>query len=416
MKASFLAALLSTASVAAHDWQHTWSPRVSQEQHEHNIGKFANVVGTVLDLWNSNVPESRPVSFENASIATCAACEGGVKLAQSLVESSFLLTIGMRIANDVCYLGKAYINHSTCYDYANEAMGPILYNLANSQLSPSFACEVKFGYCNRHNYTLMPVQDYIDRVLATKPAYLDSDNFIDFKYAEIARDQGDRKEISLVQFSDFHVDLDYAVGAAIDCGDILCCRAEFGFPTDPSNAAGEFGELVWCDIPKSVIGKMTEKVNELAPDAYMWTGDGPPHDQWAYSLQSEKRYQDYLFEVMSEDLGSLNAYPSLGNHDFGLVMNSENFNSGVPDPDVAYVADQWSRWLSDEAIAEFLKNGCYSETFKATDGTVYPNVKVIGINSEASYNSNWYLMSQRDDAGGILAWLEETLLEMEANG
>jgi hypothetical protein len=47
---------------------------------------------------------------------------------------------------------------------------------------------------------------------------------------------------------------------------------------------------------------------------------------------------------------------------------------------------------------------------------VYENTKVIAVNTMPAYNANFYLLAQRDDPGNVLAWLEETLLEMEANG
>lgn len=52
---------------------------------------------------------------------------------------------------------------------------------------------------------------------------------------------------------------------------------------------------------------------------------------------------------------------------------------------------------------------------KTSDGTELSNVKVIGINSEGSYNLNFFNISNRNDPGGILAWLEDTLNEMEKN-
>ena len=75
-----------------------------------------------------------------------------------------------------------------------------------------------------------------------------------------------------------HFDLEYVVGSNADCGDILCCRKESGTPTDPSKAAGEYGSMGVCDIPPSVLYKMGDKINEIAPDVLFWTGDVPPHD------------------------------------------------------------------------------------------------------------------------------------------
>ena len=76
----------------------------------------------------------------------------------------------------------------------------------------------------------------------------------------------------------------------------------------------------------------------------------------------------------------------------------------------------WSAWLSPEAIEQFEVNGFYAETFRTSDGTVHPDTKVIAVNTMASYSLNFYLLADRNDPGGVLAWLEETLAEMEANG
>jgi hypothetical protein len=47
---------------------------------------------------------------------------------------------------------------------------------------------------------------------------------------------------------------------------------------DPQYAAGPYGSPGICDVPMSVLEKMGEKINELAPDALFWTGDVSPHD------------------------------------------------------------------------------------------------------------------------------------------
>lgn len=60
--------------------------------------------------------------------------------------------------------------------------------------------------------------------------------------------------------------------------------------------------------------------------------------------------------------------------------------------------------------------GFYTTKFATTDGTKYDNVNVIAINTEACYNANYYLISNREDPGDQLKWLEETLLKMESNG
>ena len=58
----------------------------------------------------------------------------------------------------------------------------------------------------------------------------------------------------------------------------MCCRIENGMADDPSQAAGPYGSVAFCDVPITVLDKMTEKVNELAPNTLFWTGDFLPHD------------------------------------------------------------------------------------------------------------------------------------------
>ena len=97
-------------------------------------------------------------------------------------------------------------------------------------------------------------------------------------YNEINTDLTPRPTISAIQFTDLHLDLDYVVGSNYDCRNVLCCRAENGMAEDPSQGAGKFGSVAYCDVPVVVLDKMTEKVNELAPDTLCWTGDVVPHD------------------------------------------------------------------------------------------------------------------------------------------
>jgi len=75
-----------------------------------------------------------------------------------------------------------------------------------------------------------------------------------------------------------HLDLDYKVGANTDCIGEICCRESSGMATDPSKGAGPYGSVSQCDIPKSVLEKMAEKINSLKPDVLFWTGDVAPHD------------------------------------------------------------------------------------------------------------------------------------------
>jgi hypothetical protein len=88
-------------------------------------------------------------------------------------------------------------------------------------------CEVNLNKCTDTNYIKLDVQDYVDSVLASKPDYLDNDDYQDNLYQQIAKDTSSgvvRETLTLGQFTDIHIDLDYVVGSNGNCGDILCCR------------------------------------------------------------------------------------------------------------------------------------------------------------------------------------------------
>lgn len=118
-------------------------------------------------------------------------------------------------------------------------------------------------------------------MLASKPDSVKNDDFIDNLYKEIAADPNreQRPTLKFVHFTDIHMDMKYRAGASKKCGDVICCRAENGFPTNESLQAGPLGTF-GCDIPIDVVTQMGEIINrEIKPDVILWGGDVTPHDQ-----------------------------------------------------------------------------------------------------------------------------------------
>lgn len=66
-----------------------------------------------------------------------------------------------------------------------------------------------------------------------------------------------RNLIEIIQFTDIHMDFDYQIGTKVDCDDVLCCRKDSGIAGPGERAAGPFGALGSCDIPVSVLDKMS---------------------------------------------------------------------------------------------------------------------------------------------------------------
>jgi len=154
----------------------------------------------------------------------------------------------------------------------------------------------------------------------------------------------ERKTISLIQFTDVHLDLEYKVGSNSICNNMLCCRYQDGFSKsdDPKQSAGPYGTLALCDVPPSVLYKMADKINELAPDTIIWGGDVTPHDLWNQSADHALRYSDFLTNFMKESFDSQSIYLIDGNHDYGNLINSMDFREdGNRDPIMDHQAITW---------------------------------------------------------------------------
>lgn len=156
---------------------------------------------------------------------------------------------------------------------------------------------------------------------------------------------------------------------------------------------------------------MAEKVRELNPDSIFWTGDIVPHDLWKQTLEHTIRYADWFHDFVESELAGYPVFPIDGNHDFGEIFNSQSFKQ--TDPMIAYFAASWKDWFDEEAHASFSKHGYYIAPFKTRDGNESDRVKVIGLNTQACYTMNFYLMSERNDPGGHLAWLDTELSLMQ---
>lgn len=84
--------------------------------------------------------------------------------------------------------------------------------------------------------------------------------------------------IKLAVFSDLHIDFDYTPGNSNDCGRVICCRADSGYPKNPSQAAGYWGDYL-CDLPLHTAEHMLDFIRtSIKPDLAMWAGDSISHN------------------------------------------------------------------------------------------------------------------------------------------
>jgi len=185
-------------------------------------------------------------------------------------------------------------------------------------------------------------------------------------YKEIAADpnKDSRPTLKFVHFTDIHMDMKYRSGASKKCSDVICCRAENGFPTDPSLRAGPLGTF-GCDVPIDVVTTMGEIINrEIKPDVILWGGDVTPHDQNAQSFEYVSGLQTRLADFFKANLTAYSLYPLEGNHDF-VEPNSQDFTK--QDPMIAFNLKLWDGYFDDQAKAIYAKHGYYSQRLRVKD-------------------------------------------------
>ena len=122
--------------------------------------------------------------------------------------------------------------------------------LASYLLSKDRLCNETLGLCKNPLIEEIPLEDVVNRILATKPVELADDDFIDNLYAQIAADTQAREIIRAVHISDVHLDPKYSVGSKAKCGDLICCRDSYGPPGPDDEVAGKWGTIKGpCDLP-----------------------------------------------------------------------------------------------------------------------------------------------------------------------
>lgn len=194
---------------------------------------------------------------------------------------------------------------------------PIIDMIGRELLTKERVCNEFLGVCSIPKFETITVEEYAARVLSDKPEQILNDDFVSNLYAQIYSDPNPRRKIRAVHMSDPHLDVDYKVGTLAYCDSYLCCREEFGYPTDPELQAGQFGGA-FCDLPVDTFKDMMKHIAEtVKPDLFFWTGDNSSHNVWSNSSQESVDYTNLVTQLIKESLQGLDipVYPSLGNHD-----------------------------------------------------------------------------------------------------
>ena len=218
--------------------------------------------------------------------------------------------------------------------------------------------------------------------MSTKPEVLASNDYVNNLYKTIYADPNPRETLTLLHISDIHLDMLYKEGTNQYCDSYICCREEFGYPTDPQDQAGKWGGY-YCDLPLITLQNMLQHIAQNHDiDSIFWTGDNSAHNVWS---NSNEEVIDYTLMITNEIKAAfagknIPVYPATGNHDTWPVNNEDFSAPGISIPINGIVGD-WEEWIGAEAAAEFAQYGYCSIPFKLANDRQVTNSRVLVLNT-----------------------------------
>jgi sphingomyelin phosphodiesterase len=234
------------------------------------------------------------------------------------------------------------------------------------------------------------------------------------------------KHLKVLHLSDWHYDPHYQVGFEAECPDPICCRPRPSFNKTIIRPAGIFGDYR-CDSPLRLSEEVLKQAKLAAGDQLamvVLSGDLPPHDIWATSKDEVKQVSEQVTEQLTTYFGRQKSFGSNGAPVFMTIGNHENSppnnfpSTKIPGHETmvgwlySSLAEQWSRWLSDESTKTLSKYGYYATSQMVPE----LNIKLISMNTNHAYLLNWWVFVPDADPDHIFMFLINELYHAEVNG
>ena len=159
-------------------------------------------------------------------------------------------------------------------------------------------------------------------------------------------------------------------------------------------------------------------VNEVKPDVIFWTGDNSSHDTWKNTVEQVTEYTKTVTNMVKEAIEGtdITVIPIHGNHDTWPV-DTQDFSTPNSNYAINHISDMWYDWLTPEAIEKYAEYGYYSMDLKLNNGKQVPaGSRIIAYNTNTCDSLNFFVWGERQDPANQFAWLEQQLLEVEAQG
>jgi predicted phosphodiesterase len=279
--------------------------------------------------------------------------------------------------------------------------------------------------------------------------------------AKVAPTPGN-ETFNVLHVSDFHIELDYALGSEGNCTtNSMCCTThtyninskpgsidnsdlkffDSYFDEDRQFQLGDdltsevYNSSVWvpaqefgnykCDSPELLINSSLKSIVDYQEkknidfDFVIFTGDMIDHDELEhtdYNMTIES--QEHIVRDMKKYFNNTPVYSVLGNHDtfpYGQLASKASGHENLYNWNDELNADLWvgAGWIPFKDYNNIKKHysGFSIETQRG--------LKVVAINSNTYYQKNYYSywnMTEDYDQFGTLKFVVDELLESERNG
>lgn len=326
--------------------------------------------------------------FDKFSAWNCATCNLAMDGVDRVLTSDTFDKAFLSLATKICLASGAVPNgKEICPAMTKQYEDALIKSLSTNLISGSRICNETLGLCPRHPVEELDLHTVVNNILATKPASLANDDFVDNLYAEMANDSAEREIIRAVHISDVHIDREYTEGMNAKCGSFLCCRTEFGPAPEGGINAGYWGSNAGvCDLPEHTFVNLMEFVaGEIQPDLLFWTGDNSSHNIWSNTVEEVTSYTELVTNMIKDAVKDtdITVVPIHGNHDTWPV-DEQDFAAPNANYSINHIKEYWSDWLGEEATSKYGEYGYYSMDLELKSGKELPaGSKVIAYNTNS---------------------------------
>ncbi|XP_032513068.2 sphingomyelin phosphodiesterase-like [Danaus plexippus] len=279
------------------------------------------------------------------------------------------------------------------------------------------------------------------------------------EFMETESRQSNSKPLKIALISDAHIDPFYEPNGVADCDEPTCCRKEqtprrltFNYDllethvdkslsntgdtymlnldaatgiksvnivsrnNNTSPPAGYWGDYRNCDTPLWAYDDVIERIASAHKDidVVYYIGDNIDHHVWETTFEMINGMNQYVIDKMRKEFGdNVLIVPCIGNHE------SQPTNQFAPSSikgdklNTTWLYEalvkKWDYYLTEEAKITILEKGAFTRLIK-------PGLRVISINSNIAYRSNWWLVYDPLEAKRHLEWLVSELYKAEIAG